>query len=91
MPSVPAGAIISGIVIVYLVSTTAVGAWSLRYSKDTNRFMSAKGQLGTYITGLLLTSEFIATASTLGTSQAAFETGLSSAWVYISIALGFFL
>ena len=91
MPSLPAGAIISGIVIVYLVSTTAVGAWSVRYSKDTHRFMSAKGQLGTYITGLLLTSEFIATASTLGTSQAAFETGLSSAWVYISIALGFFL
>jgi SSS family solute:Na+ symporter len=83
--------IISGIVIFYLISTTLIGAWSVKYSKDTSRFMSAKGQLGTYITGLLLTSEFIATASTMGSSQAAFETGLSSAWVYISIAIGFFL
>ncbi|MGO8717794.1 MAG: sodium:solute symporter family protein [Acidobacteriaceae bacterium] len=84
-------AIISGIVIAYLISTTVIGAWSVKYAKDTNRFMTAKGQLGIYITGLLLTSEFIATASTMGTSQAAFQTGLSSAWVYLSIALGYFL
>jgi SSS family solute:Na+ symporter len=84
-------AIISGIVIFYLMSTTVIGAWSVRYSKDTNRFMRAKGQMGTYLIGMLLISEFVATASTMGTSQAAFETGLSSAWVYLSIAIGFVL
>jgi SSS family solute:Na+ symporter len=47
--------------------------------------------MGTYLIGMLLISEFVATASTMGTSQAAFETGLSSAWVYISLSVGFIL
>ncbi|MGA2963572.1 MAG: sodium:solute symporter family protein [Candidatus Korobacteraceae bacterium] len=85
------GGIIAGIVIFYLISTTVIGTWSVKYSKDTNRFMRAKGQLGTYLIGMLLISEFVATASTMGTSQAAFETGLSSAWVYISLSVGFIL
>jgi SSS family solute:Na+ symporter len=91
MNTLQGGWIVSGIVVVYLVMTTFIGAWSVKYSTDTSRFMSAKGQLGTFIIGILLTSEFIAMGSTLGTSQAAFDTGLSSAWVYISLAIGFAL
>jgi len=85
------GAVVLGIVVSYLVFTTAVGAWSVKYSKDTNSFMSAKNQMGTYIISVLLVSEFVASASTLGTSQTAFETGISASWVFISIAIGFLL
>jgi SSS family solute:Na+ symporter len=91
MHAIPGEAIIFGVVISYLVFTTVVGAWSVKYSKDTNSFMSAKNQMGTYIISVLLVSEFVASASTLGTSQTAFERGISASWVFISIAIGFLL
>jgi SSS family solute:Na+ symporter len=53
--------------------------------------MSAKSQMGTYLISVLLVSEFVAAASTLGTAQTAFETGISAAWVFISIAIGFLM
>ncbi len=91
MESVQSGVIIFGIVVTYLIVTTAVGAWSVKYSKDTNSFMSAKSQMGTYLISVLLVSEFVAAASTLGTAQKAFEKGISASWVFISIGLGFLL
>lgn len=91
MESVHSGVIIFGIVVTYLIVTTAVGAWSVKYSKDTNSFMSAKSQLSTYLISVLLVSEFVAAASTLGTAQKAFEKGISASWVFISLAVGFLL
>jgi SSS family solute:Na+ symporter len=91
MHLVQGGGIILGIVVAYLALTTVIGAWSIKYSKDTSSFMMAKNQMGTYVVGVLLVSEFIASASTLGTSQTAFETGISASWVFLSIAIGFLL
>jgi solute:Na+ symporter, SSS family len=91
MNAVEGAGIIFGIAAVYLVITTVVGVWSVKYAKDTNSFMSAKNQMGVYIVGILLVSEFIAAASTLGTSQAAFDKGISASWNFITLAIGFVL
>jgi len=91
MHAVEGAGIIFGIAVFYLLSTTIVGAWSAKYAKDTTSFMSAKNQMGAYLVGILLTSEFIASASTLGSSQAAFESGISASWVFVSLAAGFLL
>ena len=91
MHAVEGAGIIFGIAIAYLLLTTVVGVWSVKYSKDTQSFMSAKNQMGVYLIGILLVSEFIASASTLGSSQAAFETGVSASWVFMSLAAGFLL
>jgi len=91
MNAVEGAGIIFGIAAAYLMLTTIVGAWSVKYTKDTNSFMSAKNQMGVYLVGILLVSEFIASASTLGTSQTAFEKGISASWVFISLSLGFLL
>ncbi len=91
MNAVDGAGIIFGIAVVYLIITTLVGVWSVKYAKNTNSFMSAKNQMGVYIIGILLVSEFIASASTLGTSQVAFEKGISASWNFISLAVGFLL
>jgi len=91
MQAVEGWGIIFGIAIAYLILTTVIGMWSVKYAKDTTSFMSAKNQMGVYIIGILLVSEFIAAASTLGTSQAAFDKGISASWNFISLALGFVL
>ena len=91
MNAVEGAGIIFGIAIAYLIMTTAIGVWSAKYSKDTNSFMSAKSQMGVYLVGILLVSEFIASASTLGTAQTAFDKGISASWVFISLSAGFLL
>ncbi|MDB5980426.1 MAG: hypothetical protein JWQ69_1441 [Pseudomonas sp.] len=79
------------IVALYIVITTLVGSWSAKYTKDTSAFMSAKNMMGTFVVGILLMSEFIATGSTLGTAEAAYSKGIASAWNVISLGLAFVL
>jgi len=89
MHAVEGAEIIFGIVIAYLVLTTVVSALSAKYANVTSSFMSPKNQLGPYLVGILLVSEHMAAASTLGSSQAAFEHGISASWVYISLGASF--
>lgn len=83
--------IIFGIVATYVVMCTLLGSWSVKRTKDTSSFMTAKQQLGPMLVGLLLMSEVIGTGSTLGTSQAAFNRGISASWNVIALSLGYFL
>ena len=76
---------------VYLVVTTLIGMWSVRKTKDTASFMTAKKQLSAWVIGILLMSEFIGPGSTLGTAQGGYETGLSVAWNSSFLAAGFLL
>src|SRR5208337_5610162 len=84
-------AIIFGISFVYIIVTTVVGMWSLRRTKDTESFMTAKHQMGAIVIGILMMSEFIGTGSTLGTAQTAFTKGISAAWNLITLGLGYLL
>ena len=83
--------IIFGFTVVYIAATSLVGMWSVKHTKDTTGFMTAKNQLGPYLVGLLLMSEFIGTAATLGTAQTGYEKGLAAAWNSSSLALGYLL
>ncbi len=84
-------AIIFGISFVYIVVTTVVGMWSLRRTKDTESFMTAKHQIGAIVIGILMMSEFVGTGSTLGTAQTAYEKGISAAWNLITLGIGYLL
>jgi SSS family solute:Na+ symporter len=47
--------------------------------------------MGPMVVGVLIMSEFIGTAATLGTAQAAFGKGISAAWNLVGMGIGFFL
>jgi solute:Na+ symporter, SSS family len=79
------------IIAAYIIITTVVGSWSVKYTKDTTAFMSAKNLMGPIVVGILLMSEFIATGSTLGTAESAFSKGISASWNVISLGLAFIL
>jgi SSS family solute:Na+ symporter len=83
--------IVFGCTVVYIIATTLVGMWSVRQTKDTASFMTAKHQLGAWVVGILLMSEFIGPGSTVGTAQGAFEKGLSVAWNSSTLAIGYWL
>ncbi|CAA2158527.1 Sodium/glucose cotransporter [Methylobacterium brachiatum] len=75
----------------YIVVTSLVGAMSVRYTKDTQSFMTAKSLMGPTIVGILLMSEFVATGSSLGTAESAYGKGISASWNVISLGLAFVL
>jgi SSS family solute:Na+ symporter len=83
--------IIFGITLAYVVVTTLLGMQSAKYAKDTAGFLTAKNMMGPFVVGVLVMSEFIGTAATLGTAQTAFIKGISAAWNLVGMGIGFFL
>jgi SSS family solute:Na+ symporter len=83
--------IILGITFGYIILTTIIGMWSVKYAKDTTSFMTARSLMGPFIVGILMMSEFIGTGSTLGTAQTAFNKGISAAWNLITLGVGYLL
>lgn len=83
--------IVFGFTIVYVAVTTAVGMWSVKHTKDTTSFMTAKNQMSPFLVGILLMSEFIGPTSTIGTAQGAYAKGLAVAWNSSSLAFGYIL
>ncbi|MDR3592026.1 MAG: sodium:solute symporter family protein [Negativicutes bacterium] len=83
--------IIFGMVAAYVLISTLVGVWSVKHTKDTTSFMTAKNKMGPAVVGILMMSEFIGTGSTLGTAQTAYEKGISAAWNLITLGLGYLL
>jgi len=83
--------IIFAISLAYIVMTTGLGMFSARYSKDSTSFLTAKNMMGPLVVGVLIMSEFIGTAATLGTAQTAFAKGISAAWNLVGMGVGFFL
>src|SRR5208283_4997255 len=69
----------------------AVGMHSAKYAKDSAGFLTAKNMMGPLVVGVLVMSEFIGTAATLGTAQTAFAKGISAAWNLVGMGIGFFL
>lgn len=83
--------IVFGCTVAYIIITTVVGMWSLRKTKDTASFMTAKSQMSFWVVGLLLMSEFIGPGATVGTAQGAYEKGLAVAWNTSSLAIGYWI
>lgn len=79
--------IIIAMVVVYIVITTWL---SLRMrSRTSEQYMVAGRTMPAYVVGILMMSEFIGAKSTVGTAQAAFESGFAASWSVIAAAIGF--
>lgn len=83
--------IVVGITIAYVVGTTLIGMWSVKYVKDTTTFMTAKNMLGPWIIGVLLMSEFVGPGTFIGVAESAFSKGIFSGLAHISLSLAFLL
>ncbi len=83
--------IVFGCTVTYIIITTAVGMWSVKTTKDTESFMTAKHQMSAWVVGILLMSEFIGPGATVGTAQGGFEKGLAVAWNSSTLAIGYWL
>jgi len=83
--------IVLGCTVAYIIITTMVGMWSVKKTKDTASFMTAKNQMSVWVVGILLMSEFIGPGATIGTAQGGYEKGLSVAWNSSSLAIGYLL
>lgn len=79
--------IIIGMVVVYIVITTWM-SMRLR-SKTSEQYMVASRTMPAFVVGVLMMSEFIGAKSTVGTAQAAFESGFAASWSVIAAAIGF--
>lgn len=78
---------IVGIVVAYILFTTWL-TFRLR-SKDSGDFMEGSRAMPAFIVGILLMSEYIGAKSTIGTAQAAFESGVAASWSVLGAAIGF--
>ncbi|RZG22501.1 sodium:solute symporter family transporter, partial [Klebsiella pneumoniae] len=79
--------IIVGIVIAYILFTTWL-TFRIR-SKNSGDFMEGSRAMTAFIVGILLMSEYIGAKSTIGTAQAAFESGIAASWSVLGAAIGF--
>ncbi len=79
--------IIVGIVIAYILFTTWL-TFRIR-SKNSGDFMEGSRAMPAFIVGILLMSEYIGAKSTIGTAQAAFESGIAASWSVLGAAIGF--
>jgi len=80
-------AIIIAMVTGYIVLT----AWltTRSRSKTSSEFMVGARNMPAAVVGILMLSEFIGAKSTIGTAQAAFESGMAASWAVLSAAIGF--
>lgn len=79
--------IIIAMVVIYILGTTWL---SLRLrSRNNEQYMVAARSMPAYVVGILMMSEYIGAKSTIGTAQAAFESGMAASWSVIAAAIGF--
>ncbi|MGI9863011.1 sodium:solute symporter family protein [Moorella naiadis] len=82
-------ALIVTFVIAYIVITTMLSIWTMKFTKSNEHFMTAGGQLPFWIIGLLMISEYIGTSATVGTAQASFDNGIAAAWSIVTFVIVF--
>jgi len=80
-------AIIVAMIVTYILFTSWL-TFKLR-SRTNDQFMTAARALPPVIVGFLLMSEFIGANSTIGTSQAAFTSGIAAGWSVAGASMGF--
>jgi SSS family solute:Na+ symporter len=81
----------TSIIIAAIVAYIAFTSWltvKLR-SKTSAEFLVGGRAVPAVVVGILLMSEFIGAKSTIGVSQAAFESGIAASWAVLSAAVGF--
>jgi SSS family solute:Na+ symporter len=83
--------IMMSVVIAYISLTVLLSLWTKKFTGTTSRFMTGGRDMGAFVIGVVLMSEIIGAASTMGTAEAAFGKGISAAWNLMSTCLAFIL
>jgi len=79
------------IVAIYIAVLAAISFFAGRSSRTAGSFASGGKVFPAVLIGFLLASEFIGTTASIGTAQAAYESGISAAWNVVSLGVGFVL
>lgn len=80
------------IVIIYMIALGIISSFARRSVTNAHSFTTASGigaGVPAILVGFLLMSEFIGTAASVGTTQAAFQIGISASWNIIALGVGF--
>ncbi|MEU3275392.1 sodium:solute symporter family protein [Saccharomonospora sp. NPDC006951] len=75
----------------YIAILAAVSFLSGRSARTSGSFASGGKVFPAIVIGFLMGSEFIGTTASVGTAQAAYESGISAAWNVVSLGVGFIL
>jgi len=81
----------TAIIIAMVTGYIALTAWLTMRSRSrtSSEFMVGARNMPAAVVGILMLSEFIGAKSTIGTAQAAFESGMAASWAVLSAAIGF--
>jgi len=81
----------TGIVLGYFSLVIAVGIYAKKFTKTTEDFLTAGKNLGAGLVAVAVAGEWLGGMTTIGVSERAYVTGISSAWYNISTATGMVL
>ena len=83
--------IVLSLTLAYMAAMGLISFSARRYAKNAGSFTSGGTRYPAFLIGFLLMSEFIGTATSVGTTQTAYKVGLSAAWNVLALAIGFLL
>ncbi|MGU3539885.1 sodium:solute symporter family protein [Methylobacterium sp. A54F] len=83
--------IVLSLTLAYMAAMGLISFSARRYAKSAGSFTSGGTRYPAFLIGFLLMSEFIGTATSVGTTQTAYKVGISAAWNVLALAIGFVL
>ena len=83
--------IVLSLTLAYMAAMGLISFSARRYAKSAGSFTSGGTRYPAFLIGFLLMSEFIGTATSVGTTQTAYRVGISAAWNVLALAIGFLL
>ncbi len=83
--------IVLSLTLAYIAAMGLISLSARRYAKSAGSFTSGGARYPAFLIGFLLMSEFIGTATSVGTTQTAYRVGVSAAWNVLALAVGFVL
>ena len=83
--------IVLSLTLAYMAAMGLISFSVRRHAKSAGSFTSGGTRYPAFLIGFLLMSEFIGTATSVGTTQTAYRVGVSAAWNVLALAVGFVL
>ncbi len=83
--------IVLSLTLAYMAAMGLISFYVRRHARSAGSFTSGGTRYPAFLIGFLLMSEFIGTATSVGTTQTAYRVGVSAAWNVLALAVGFVL
>lgn len=83
--------IVLSLTLAYMAAMGLISFSVRRHARSAGSFTSGGTRYPAFLIGFLLMSEFIGTATSVGTTQTAYRVGVSAAWNVLALAVGFVL